>query len=210
MIQMNEKLKVFTSYLQREQQASREMVLQNAQKKCEALESATLQKIENEKNDIHQRGKKVLERDRNRIIGEGRQQANDSSLRLYKDLTDDFIDMLLRDCRNLIDDPTYHTYLKACVQKLPEIFNDAIDLNLYMKEEDAEVIKTELKNLSGHIKVTIHPLSEKDRGGFVAEDSNRRIHYDCTLRNLVQANEKLIGQRLQDLMESREENRDDR
>ncbi|NLN98605.1 MAG: hypothetical protein GX127_09565 [Eubacteriaceae bacterium] len=210
MIEINEKLKVFTSYLQQEQQTSRKMVLENAQKKCEALESAALQKIEIEKKNINLRAKKVLERDRSRMIGEGRQEANDSFLCLYKDLTDDFIDMLLRNCRNLIDEPSYQTYLKGCVQKLPEIFNNEKGLSLYINEEDAEVIKAELKNLPGNVKVTIHPLSEKERGGFVAEDSNRRIHYDCTLRNLVRVNEKLIGQHLQDLLENREENRDDR
>lgn len=210
MIQINEKLKVFTSYLEREQQTSRKRTLQNAQEKCEALENTTLKKIEAERIEIIKSGKKALERDQSRIIGEGHQRANDELLRLYKELTDNFIEMILRDCRSLIDDSAYQAYIKACVQKLPRVFNFEKDLILYLKEEDADIIKAEFKNLTGNIKITIHQLSEKDKGGFVAEDSDHRIHYDCTLRNLVRSNEKLIGQRLQDLMENREENRGDK
>ena len=206
MIEINEKLKVFTSYLQQEQQTSRKMVLENAQKKCEALESAALQKIEIEKKNKGQDAGMSLEIPYR--LTDNRLENCRSHRAPF--CPHDIIDMLLRNCRNLIDEPSYQTYLKGCVQKLPEIFNNEKGLSLYINEEDAEVIKAELKNLPGNVKVTIHPLSEKERGGFVAEDSNRRIHYDCTLRNLVRVNEKLIGQHLQDLLENREENRDDR
>ncbi len=205
MIEINEKLKVFTSYLEREQQAYRQLMLQNARDKCAALETTFLTKMEAEKKELVKKSTKSRERDRARIIGEGYQRANDTRLRLYKDLSDDFIALILNECRTLIGESAYRAYLKACIQKLPDIFDEK-HLSIYIKEEDATAIQTELKTLSDDIHVDIYPLAETYKGGFIVQDCEERIYYDCTLEHLVRSNKKHIGQRLQELMDNREVN----
>ncbi|MEF9918008.1 MAG: V-type ATP synthase subunit E family protein [Eubacterium sp.] len=201
MISVEEKLGVFTQYLLKKQREWGKQTINAAKDKRLVMVDESTQKLSEEKRNIEERSYHVIFRDKNKIIAQGKNIAKTQFLEERSKILVDFNQTILEEAKNYIGTETYQNYLIRCIHKIPEIFGERKDLVIFAKEDDKTLIQKNGATLLKNYTIRIDTLPEGTIGGIVVRDKENRINCDFTVENLIRDHYKLIGMRLNEVME---------
>ena len=201
MITVEEKLSIFTQYLLRKQRELGQEKIGEVKDKCQALIKLSNDKIAKDKRSIEERNYHVIFRDKNKIIAQGKNNAKNSRLALRSCLLDDFKKTIVNEAKSYFGSDLYKEYLKNCIQSVPEILGEHEGLIIAVHEADLEIVKTYAESFLENYQVEFVELDPLLTGGLKVKDSEEQISCDFTIENLVRENNKLIGLRLEEIIE---------
>lgn len=201
MITVEEKLSIFTQYLLRKQRELGQEKIGEAKDKCQALIKLSNDKIAKDKRSIEERNYHVIFRDKNKIIAQGKNNAKNSRLALRSCLLDDFKKTIVNEAKSYFESDLYKEYLKKCIQRVPEILGEHEGLIIAVHDADLEIVKTYAESFLENYQVAFVELDPLITGGIKVKDSEEQISCDFTIENLVRENNKLIGLRLEEIIE---------
>jgi len=201
MISIEEKLQVFTQYLlKKERKWGKELINEAKEKQQEMLEASKL-KINKEKRAVEERSYYTIFRDKNKIIAEGKNRAKILELEEKNRILIDFNQLILEKAKEYLTKDVYITYLKGCVDEIPELFKEHKALIVFASEGDLPMIKGYFEEKLANYSVDYRPASKNIIGGLIVEDADIRIHCDFSIDNLIKSNYKRIGMTLNEFME---------
>lgn len=203
MISIEEKLQVFTqSLLNKEREIGIKMINEAKNKKDELL-AESQRKITKEKVALEDRSRRLIFRDKNKILAEGKNKAKTLELKERNRILMDFNLLIQEKTKEYFTDERYTKYLTACVKRIPEIFGEKKQLIVFINSQDLNQMKKLFENNLAGYAVEYLNLTKETNGGMIVEDTDRQIYCDFTVENLINTNHKHIGMTLNDFMENR-------
>lgn len=201
MISVEQKLSVFKQYLLKKQRETGKEIIDAAKEKKNQILTDAEEKLQDDKRNLKERSYHVIFRDKNKIIAVGKNTAKNQMLEQRSLILEDFKKTILKEAENYIGTPLYNEYLKKCLKKVPEIFGNRTDLILFIKPTDRETVeKLAAQNLNGY-KIAYDVLPDTVIGGLIIRDTENRINCDFTMANLIRDKGKIIGMRLNEIMD---------
>jgi len=201
MITVEEKLSIFTQYLLRKQRELGQEKIGEAKDKCQVLIKLSNDRIAQDKRSIEERNYHVIFRDKNKIIAQGKNNAKNNKLALRSCLLDDFKKTIVNEAKSYFESDLYKAYLKKCIQNVPEILGEHEGLIIAVHEADLEIVKDYAESFLEKYQVEFIELDPLLTGGIKVKDSEEQISCDFTIENLVKENNKVIGLRLEKIIE---------
>lgn len=202
MISVQEKLSVFSQYLLEKQRKAGKETIDNAKAERDRLLAESAERIKCEVNSAEERSYRVIFRDQNKIVAQGKSTAKNSYLAERTEIYDDFMETILEESKAYLGTALYQDYLRKCIAKIPGILPETKEIIIYVGEADAAFVKKEAAAVLGDYTIEYRPTDETIIGGIIARDRDERVNADFTLRNLISENKKLIGMRFSKTMEA--------
>ena len=201
MISVEEKLGVFRQYLLGKQREWGKQTINAAKDASRELTESTEEKIMQDKHNVEERGYHVIYRDKNKILAQGKNKAKADLLEEHSRILEDFKETILKEAESYMGTETYLDYLERCLKKVPSILGNRKEIILYTKEADREYVEKKCGEILEDYDCVFDVLPEINIGGLMVRDKDHRINCDFTVENLIADNYKLIGMRLNEMIE---------
>jgi vacuolar-type H+-ATPase subunit E/Vma4 len=201
MISVEEKLRVFTQYLIKKERTWGKDIIQDARNKQKELLDQSEAYLKKEKHAIEERSYRVIYRDKNKIIAQGKNKAKNLELAEKNIILKDFNELILKKAQDLIKGDVYKSYLESCLKQVPDVFKDTSKLIISCNQKDHEMVKKIVdRELTAYETDYRFEESECCIGGLMVEDGQGRIQINFSIENLIQGNYKTIGMTLNGFM----------
>ena len=201
MISVEEKLGVFRQYLLGKQREWGKKTINAAKDASRELAEDSKAKVMEEKRSVEERGYHVIYRDKNKIIAQGKNKAKAELLEERSRILEDFKETILKEAESYVGTDIYHGYLDACLGKVPAILGDKKEIIIYTKEADRSYVEQKSAEILSGYSCAFEDLPALNIGGIMVRDKDHRINCDFSVENLIADNYKLIGMRLNEVME---------
>ncbi|MDO4288377.1 MAG: V-type ATP synthase subunit E [Eubacterium sp.] len=201
MISVEEKLGVFRQYLLGKQREWGKKTINAAKDTSRELVESSEEKIAEEKRSVEERSYHVIYRDKNKIIAQGKNKAKADLLEERSRILEDFKETILKEAESYVGTDIYHGYLDSCLAKVPAILGDKKEIILYTREGDRDYVQKKSAELLSDYSCDFEALPAEHIGGLMVRDKDHRINCDFSVENLIADNYKLIGMRLNEVME---------
>lgn len=201
MISVEEKLGVFTQYLLRKQREWGKQTINAAKDERLEMIAASEEKVKEEKRGIEERSYHVIFRDKNKIIAQGKNTAKAELLEEKSRILEDFNKTVLEEAKSYIETDIYKNYLIKCLERVPSILREHREIVIFVNNNDRDFVKESAQNVLTGYTVQFDALPADTIGGIVVRDKENRINCNFTVENLVRENYKMIGMRLNEVME---------
>lgn len=201
MISVEEKLGVFKQYLLKKQREWGKETINAARQETAELEKALAAKIKEDKHSIEERNYHVIFRDRNKIIAQGKNAAKTAELEERNRILSDFGQTILETAKDYVGSDVYKAYLEKCVANIPNILGNRKEIRIFVNDGDMAVVKKAAATTLSDYTIEYDALPAGTIGGIVARDKDNRINCDYTVENLILSNKKIVGMRLNEVME---------
>ncbi|WKY43356.1 V-type ATP synthase subunit E [Eubacteriaceae bacterium ES2] len=201
MISVEEKLRVFTQYLIKKERTWGKDIIQDARNKQNELLDQSEAYLKKEKHAIEERSYRVIYRDKNKIIAQGKNKAKNLELAEKNIILKDFNELILKKAQDLIKGDAYKSYLENCLKQVPDVFKNTRKLIISCNQKDHDTIK-EIADRELTAYEIDYRLEESECciGGLMVEDGQGRIQINFSIENLIQGNYKTIGMTLNGFM----------
>lgn len=201
MISVEEKLRVFTQYLIKKERTWGKDIIQDARNKQKELFEQSEAYLKKEKHAIEERSYRVIYRDKNKIIAQGKNKAKNMELAEKNDILKDFNELILTKAKDLLKGDVYKAYLENCLKQVPEVFKNTSKLIISCNSQDHDMV-LEIAALELPAYQIDYRLRESECciGGLMVEDGDGRIQINFSIENLIQGNYKTIGMTLNGFM----------
>lgn len=201
MISVEEKLRVFSQYLLNKERSWGKGIITDVKNKQKELLKSSRQKIEKEKTAIEERNKHTIFRDRNKIIAEGKNKAKTMELEEKNRILTDFNQLIFTQAKAFLTKQVYSDYLRSCVSRIPDLFEEKKELIIFVNEWDLPEVTGLVNELLKGYSIEYRNNTTDIIGGIIAEDAEKRIYCDFSVKNLINTNYKFIGMTLNEFME---------
>lgn len=201
MISVEEKLGVFTQYLLSKQREWGKQTINASKDKRLEMIAASEEKAKEEKRGIEERSYHVIFRDKNKIIAQGKNTAKAELLEEKSRILGDFNKTVLDEAKSYIKTDIYKNYLLKCLERIPGILREHKDIIIFVNDCDRDFVVQGTQNVLSDYTVQFDALPADTIGGIVVRDNGNRINCNFTVENLVRENYKMIGMRLNEVME---------
>ncbi|WKY46717.1 V-type ATP synthase subunit E family protein [Eubacteriaceae bacterium ES3] len=201
MISVEEKLRVFTQYLIKKERTWGKDIIQEARNKQKELLEQSEAFLKKEKHAIEERSYRVIYRDKNKIIAQGKNKAKNLELAEKNIILKDFNELILKKANQLIKGDAYKQYLESCLKEVPEVFKNTDKLRISCNQKDHELIKEIAQDKLPAYEIE-YQMEDHECciGGLMVEDGEGRIQINFSIENLIQGNYKTIGMTLNGFM----------
>ena len=201
MISVEEKLGVFKQYLLKKQREWGKETINAARQETAELEKALAAKIKEDKHSIEERNYHVIFRDRNKIIAQGKNAAKTAELEERNRILSDFGQTIFETAKDYVGSDVYKAYLEKCVANIPNILGNRKEIRIFVNDGDMAVVKKAAATTLSDYTIEYDAFHAGTIGGIVARDKDNRINCDYTVENLILSNKKIVGMRLNEVME---------
>ncbi len=205
MISVQEKLNVYRQYLLRKLTVKHEQVITDAKEKAaDSIHTADV-KLAEQKKAIEDRSERVAFRDGTKIVAEGKTYAKNALLSLKREEEDQFVQDIIELAQRYLGTPLYNGYLKNCVDDLAQSGLPVQRLTVFIRPEDQEVFLQDAKTALPGFTFDFQTPESAFVGGFIVQDTDGRVNYDYSIRNLIADHRKYIGVELRKAMKGAQE-----
>lgn len=201
MISVEEKLGVFRQYLMKKQREWGKQTINAAKDDSMEIERAAKIKMKEEKHAIEERNYHVIYRDKNKIIAQGKNAAKTAELEERSRIFSDFNKTILAEAENYVDTAIYREYLRNCIAHIPTVLKTHKEIRILINNRDRDCVEKAASEFLSDYVIEYDSLPKDSIGGIIVRDKENRINCDYTVENLIQENRKLVGMRLNEIME---------
>lgn len=163
----------------------------------EQEKSRLLEEVEAKRKAMLEEAEKKAEKDTKQLIAKAKSRVYHQLLEARQGFINEIIKLLFEEARSFTTEEGYKEYLKNCIGKTAAAFGKSGPLQLYFTKNDLEALGQFIEEqiAQGELKGRCRLLETGAGiiGGFYAEDGNKEMQVDYTLKALIEENRELVG-----------------
>ena len=196
-VSIDDKIELFRNIIMREiEEAVSEKELK-AKEDFRQEKDRLLTAVKAKKDQMLEEVVKKGEKEKQQIIAKANSQVYHKMLDMKQQSIKELVALLRQKAVSFTDEEGYKEYLSRSLEKAGEAFEDSETVKLYFTERDLEAVGEFINQRisSGKLKgkCLLQEAGSNILGGFYAEDGEKEMQVDYTLRALIEDNHELIG-----------------
>ena len=196
-VSIDDKIELFRNIIMREiEEAVSEKELK-AKEDFRQEKDRLLTAVKAKKDQMLEEVVKKGEKEKQQIIAKANSQVYHKMLDMKQQSIKELVALLRQKAVSFTDEEGYKEYLSRSLEKAGEAFEDSETVKLYFTKRDLEAVGEFINQRisSGKLKgkCLLQEAGSNILGGFYAEDGEKEMQVDYTLRALIEDNHELIG-----------------